>query len=166
MVKPLSERDQLMLFRALPGGDMAPRDAQDLMAYPFFSLAKSRRVTPIRFEAGGVTLTVEGVPEHGIATIWDADVLIWAASHIVQARDQGLRTSRLMAATPHEILTFVQRGTGFKDYLMLKPPWIGCSPPRWPRPSASPKGGACTASHGSTNGRNCPVPMGVRTALS
>ncbi len=67
-----------------------------------------------------MTLTVEGVPEHGIATIWDADVLIWAASHIVQARDQGLRTSRLMAATPHEILTFVQRGTGFKDYLMLK----------------------------------------------
>jgi len=120
MVKPLSEREQLMLFRALPGGDMAPRDAQDLMAYPFFSLAKSRRVVPIRFEAGGVTLTVEGVPEHGIATIWDADVLIWAASHIVQARDKGLRTSRLMAATPHEILTFVQRGTGFKDYLMLK----------------------------------------------
>lgn len=120
MVKPLSEREQLVLFRALPGGDLAPRDAQDLMAYPFFSLAKSRRTVPIHFEAGGVTLTVEGVPEHGIATIWDADVLIWAASHIVQARDQGRRTSRLMAATPHEILTFVQRGTGFKDYLMLK----------------------------------------------
>lgn len=120
MVKHLSEREQLTLFRALPGGDLAPRDAQDLMAYPFFSLAKSRRTVPIHFEAGHVKLTVEGVPEHGIATIWDADVLIWAASHLVQARDQGLRTSRLMAATPHEILTFVQRGTGFKDYLMLK----------------------------------------------
>lgn len=120
MLKPLSERDQLMLFRTPSGRGMAPRDAQDLMAYPFFSLAKSRRVVPIRFESGGVSLTVEGVPEHGIATIWDADVLIWAASHIVQARDKGLRTSRLMAATPHEILTFVQRGTGFKDYLMLK----------------------------------------------
>ncbi len=32
---------------------------------------------PIGFEAGGVSLTVEGVPEHGIATIWGADVLIW-----------------------------------------------------------------------------------------
>lgn len=30
------ERAQLDLFRALPG-DLAPRDAQDLMAYPFFS---------------------------------------------------------------------------------------------------------------------------------
>ena len=40
-----SERNQLELFRALPG-DLAPRDAQDLMAYPFFSLAKSKRVVP------------------------------------------------------------------------------------------------------------------------
>src|SRR5438105_5589480 len=115
-----SEREQLQLFRSLPSSDISPRDAQDLMAYPFFSLAKSRRSAPIHFEAGGVSLAVEGVPEHGIATIWDADVLIWAASQIVQARDRGLVTSRLMAATPHEILTFVQRGTGLKDYLMLK----------------------------------------------
>jgi plasmid replication initiation protein len=35
-----------------------------------------------------------------MATIWDADILIWAASQIVEARDAGLRTSRLMAATP------------------------------------------------------------------
>ena len=86
MSKRLSEREQLSLFRALPHGDMALRDAQDLMAYPFFSLAKSPRIVPIRFEAGGISLTVEGVPEHGIATIWDADVLIWAASQIIQAK--------------------------------------------------------------------------------
>lgn len=80
------EREQLDLFRALPG-DMAPRDSQDLMAYPFFSLTKSRRTTPIDFQSGGVTVRVEGTREHGIATIWDADVLIWAASQIVAARD-------------------------------------------------------------------------------
>ena len=45
-----SEREQLDLFRALPG-DLAARDAQDLMAYPFFSLAKSRRIVPIDFRA-------------------------------------------------------------------------------------------------------------------
>ncbi len=116
-----SERDQLSLFRALPG-DLATRDAQDLMAYPFFSLAKSRRVVPIDFRAGTVTIRVEAVPEHGMATIWDADVLIWAASQIVEARDAGLKTSRLMAATPFEILTFVGRGTSVRDY--------GCARPR------------------------------------
>jgi plasmid replication initiation protein len=114
-----SERDQLDLFRALPG-DLARRDAQDLLAYPFFSLAKSRRVTPIDFRAGTITIRVEAVPEHGMATIWDADVLIWAASQIVGARDTGLKTSRLTAAPPHEILTFVGRGTSLRDYDRLK----------------------------------------------
>src|SRR6186997_244718 len=114
-----SEREQLDLFRALPG-DLAPRDAQDLMAYPFFSLAKSRRITPIDFHAGTSTIRVEAVPEHGMATIWDADVLIWAASQIIEARDAGLRTSRLMAATPYEILTFIGRGTSARDYHRLK----------------------------------------------
>ena len=55
-----------------------------------------------------------------MATIWDADVLIWAASQIVEARDAGLRTSRLMAATPYEILTFTGRGTSLRDYQRLK----------------------------------------------
>ena len=111
--------EQLDLFRALPG-DLAPRDAQDLMAYPFFSLAKSKRLTPIDFRAGAIAIRVEAVPEHGMATIWDADVLIWAASQIVHARDAGLRTSRMMAATPYEILTFVGRGAGVRDYQRLK----------------------------------------------
>src|SRR5436190_19468519 len=114
-----SERDQLELFRALPG-DLAPRDAQDLMAYPFFSLAKTHRTTPIDYRMNDIAIRVEAVPEHGMATIWDADVLIWAASQIVQARDSGLRTSRLMAATPYEILRFAQRGTGQTEYLALR----------------------------------------------
>ncbi|WP_413468309.1 replication initiator protein A [Mesorhizobium sp. B1-1-8] len=90
------------------------------MAYPFFSLAKSKRVAPIDFKAGDVTIRVEAVPDHGMATIWDADILIWAASQIVNARDAGLRTSRLMATTPYEILTYVGRGVSIRDYLRLK----------------------------------------------
>ena len=117
--RPKSEREQLELFRALPG-DLAPRDAQDLMAYPFFSLAKSHRTAPIDFRSGNVAIRVEAVPDHGMATIWDADILIWAASQIVEARDAGLRTSRLMAATPYEILTFIGRGTSLRDYQRLK----------------------------------------------
>ena len=90
------------------------------MAYPFFSLAKTHRVTPIDYRSGEIAIRVEAVPEHGMATIWDADILIWAASQIVQARDTGLRTSRLMAATPYEILTFIGRGDSARDYHRLK----------------------------------------------
>lgn len=113
------ERAQLDLFRALPG-DLAPRDAQDLMAYPFFSLAKSKRLAPIDFRAGQIVIRVEAVAEHGMATIWDADILIWAASQIVEARDVGLRPSRLMATTPYEILSFIGRGVSLRDYDRLK----------------------------------------------
>jgi len=113
------EPSGLAVFRSLPG-DLAARDAQDLMAYPFFSLAKSKRIIPIDFRTKGVSLRVEGTHEHGIATIWDADVLIWAASQIVEARDHGLPTSRLMAATPYEILRFVGRGTDNRNYERLK----------------------------------------------
>jgi plasmid replication initiation protein len=117
--RPSHEREQLDLFRALPG-DLAPRDAQDLMAYPFFSLAKSKRLAPINFKAGTVVIRVEAVPEHGMATIWDADVLIWAASQIVEARDAGLNPSRRMGTTPYEILNFIGRGVSLRDYDRLK----------------------------------------------
>jgi plasmid replication initiation protein len=110
---------QLELFVS-GGGDIAARDAQDLMAWPFFSLAKSKRVRPIDFQMGEVSILVEATAEHGMATIWDADVLIWVASQIVEARDAGRPTSRLIAATPHEILAFTRRGTGKASYERLK----------------------------------------------
>jgi len=110
---------QLDLFRSIPG-DIAPRDAQDLMAWPFFSLAKSKRTAPIDFKMGDTWILVEATAEHGMATIWDADVLIWAASQIVEARDAGRPTSRLIATTPHEILAFTERGTGKASYDRLK----------------------------------------------
>src|SRR3546814_10867191 len=90
------------------------------MSYPFFAPSKPHRIAPIDIAAGGISIRVEAVPEHGMATIWDADVLIWAASQIVQARDSGLRTSRLMAATPYEILRFIGRGTSARDYHRLQ----------------------------------------------
>ena len=161
-----SEREQLDLFRALPG-DLAPRDHQDLMAYPFFSLAKSPRIRPIDFRMGKIAIRVEAVPEHGMATIWDADVLIWAASQIVEARDRGCKPSRLMAATPYEILTFVGRGTSSRDY---------DRPEGRARPTAidhgrdldppSPPSGGCIASRGSTSGRSAPTRTGVRRGSS
>lgn len=110
---------QLELFRPC-GGEIAARDAQDLMAWPFFSLAKSHRVTPIDFRMGDISIRVEATAEHGMATIWDADILIWAASQIVQARDNGLQTSRFMFATPYEILSFIGRTDSGLNYNRLK----------------------------------------------
>ena len=109
--KRLSEREQLELFRALARRLRAARRAgPDGLSVLFARQVQARRRRSI-FAQATIAIRVEAVPEHGMATIWDADVLIWAASQIVEARDAGLKTSRLMAATPYEILTFVGRGT-------------------------------------------------------
>lgn len=75
---------------------------------------------PILYEAGGVRVEVFAVPEHGMATIWDADVLIWAAGQIVEAENLGLKTSRFLRFTPYHLLTAVGRETGASDYKLLK----------------------------------------------
>ena len=90
------------------------------MERPFFSLAKAKRIAPILYEAGGVRVEVFAVPEHGMATIWDADVLIWAASQIVEAENLGFKTSRFLRFTPYQLLTAIGRETGQRDYKLLK----------------------------------------------
>ena len=113
------ETPHLWPFRPLSAAP-PPCDLQMLMAYPFFSLAKTPRATPIRFQAGRVTTHVAGTLAHGMATIWDADVLLWVTSQIVGARNAGLPTSRLVAARPYDILTYIGRGTSRHDYERLR----------------------------------------------
>jgi plasmid replication initiation protein len=105
------ERDELEVFGALPG-DLSPRIV--LMAYPFLSLSK--RVKPIDFGVGRVIIRVDAVSGRGISTIWDADVLIWTASQIIASRYSGLKTSRLVAAAPYQVLTFFGRTTSLRHY--------------------------------------------------
>ena len=84
-----SERSKLDPF-IVATGDASPRDQRDLMERPFFSLAKARRTVPTLYEAAGVRVEVYAVPEHGMATIWDADKAL---------RDSPRRIT--ICATPH-----------------------------------------------------------------
>ena len=106
---------QLELFSclSLPTGI---RDYQDLMAFPFFSLAKGRRIKPLLYDQGDITLKVEAVPEYGMATIWDADILIWIASQIMSARNKDQATSRHIYFMPYQFLKFANRPTGKLGY--------------------------------------------------
>ena len=90
------------------------------MERPFFSLSKSRRHEPILYKAGDVEVEVHAVPEHGMASIWDADILIWAGSQIVDAANRGHPTSRFFRFTPYQLLNAIGRGTGKHQYDLLK----------------------------------------------
>jgi plasmid replication initiation protein len=114
-----SDRTFLEISQSLPGHPTAI-DSPDLMGYPFFSLGESLRLAPMRYQSAGVAITVEGASERGIATIWDADILIWAASQVLKARQERTGTSRLLVARPAEILQFVGRRNGIEDHDRLR----------------------------------------------
>lgn len=104
--------------------DPSPRDQQDLMAFPFFSLEKSKRTKPIIYEQGDVKVTVRGLADIGIATIWDADLLIWVASQLNAAVEAGKTPSKQILLVPYHYLKATKRVTphakGNRAYLLFK----------------------------------------------
>src|SRR6202162_532285 len=117
-----------MTKRLPPRGDIQPdlfnanfadipiRDQRDTMERPFFSLAKRPRFAPIEYHVGDVWVEVSANPRFGIATIWDADILIWASTQITEAIDRGLVPNRVIHFHPHNLLKSIRRPTGGQHY--------------------------------------------------
>jgi plasmid replication initiation protein len=105
VVEPMQEED---VFKANLV-DPSPRDQQDLMTLPFFSLSKNKRTEPIVYEQAGVKVLIEGRPSVGIATIWDADFLIWIAAQLNAALEGGERPSRRIWVVPYHFLRATRR---------------------------------------------------------
>ena len=100
--------------------DIPIRDQRDTMERPFFSLAKKPRQTPIEYRVGNFYVKVSPNKELGIATIWDADILIWAATQITEAHDRGLKTDPTLTFHPYNLLKSIRRDTSGRAYQRLK----------------------------------------------
>lgn len=100
--------------------DVPIRDQRDTMERPFFSLAKRPRKTPIEYQVGDLFVRVSPNSEYGIATIWDADILIWAATQVTEGIDRGLEPHQTLSFHPYNLLRGIRRSTGGKDYERLK----------------------------------------------
>jgi plasmid replication initiation protein len=121
-----------MVRRPAPRGDNQPdlfaasfadipvRDQRDTMERPFFSLAKKPRLTPIQYQVGNTWVEVSANPQFGMATIWDADILIWASTQITEALDSGLKPSRTIQFHPYNLLRSIRRSGGGADYQRLR----------------------------------------------
>ena len=106
----MGDGGQLDLF-SITAIDPPWRDNRDAMEYPFLSLQK-RRTTPIRYSDDNVWLSVSAPAEFAIATIWDWDVMIFAASHLNEAIENGRKVSPRISFAPHDCLKQIGRGTG------------------------------------------------------
>jgi plasmid replication initiation protein len=104
--------------------DVSLRDTQETMERPFFSLSKGKRSKPIEYKSpdGTIFVTVVGTEKFGMATIWDADILIWAASVMnAQRRKYGENDlGRTLNFQPYDLLRTIGRRTGGREYLLLR----------------------------------------------
>ncbi|MFC0813555.1 replication initiator protein A [Paracoccus panacisoli] len=95
--------------------DAVLKDLMPTMEHPFYALSKKPETTIRRYAHHGHWLEV--IPSvKGQATIYDKDILIYAVSQIMHKVNQGERVDRRLRFSPRELLIFVNRGTGGKDY--------------------------------------------------
>ncbi|RIK69014.1 MAG: replication protein A [Planctomycetota bacterium] len=100
--------------------DIPVRDQRDTMERPFFSLAKKPRLDPIEYKVGNVWVEVSPNPQFGMATIWDADILIWASTQITETLDRGDKPAKTIRFHPYNLLRSIRRTTGGADYMRLR----------------------------------------------
>jgi plasmid replication initiation protein len=94
------------------------RDNRDTMEFPFLSLQKGRTAA-IEYHSDRVSLEVQAPAKYGLASIWDWDIVIFAASHLNDAIEAGNTPSPRVRFVPHDCLKQLGRGTGGKDYREL-----------------------------------------------
>lgn len=122
MSVPKSREGQFDLFIPLMR-DLPLKDQRETMERPFFSLQKRKRLKPIEYLSpdGEVRVKVEAMPAYGMATIWDGDILIWAASALNRLKAEGRNDlPRELRTTAYDLLRAIQRDTGGKGYADLK----------------------------------------------
>ncbi|MEP3156870.1 MAG: replication initiator protein A [Nitratireductor sp.] len=102
--------------------DMPLRDQREMMERPFFSLAKTKRVKPIDYTSpdGQLWVHVSASPEYGMATIWDADILIYCASQLADMARRGVNdVPRKLHLMPYDLLRAIGRPTTGRAYELL-----------------------------------------------
>lgn len=103
--------------------DLPLRDQREVMERPFFSLSKKKRMKPIDYVSpdGNIFVRVTANSDFGMATIWDADILIWAASIVQQMRSRGVNDiPRTLRFQPYDVLKTIDRHTGGAEYRSLR----------------------------------------------
>lgn len=102
-------------------GNYGFRDQHELMERPFFAINKNRK-EPIDYLSPDKQFHVKisADPMYGLATIWDADILIYLASVVCEMRRLGKNDiPRKITVRPRNLLTAIGRGRSGRDYERL-----------------------------------------------
>ncbi len=98
--------------------DAVLKDDMASMEHPFFSLSKKPDTRVRKYENGDKWLEV--VPSvKGLATIYDKDILIYCISQLIAKMNAGEEPSPYVKIVAKDLLVFINRTTGGKDYEAL-----------------------------------------------
>ena len=120
----IEKHQNLERFTASPS-DISAKDQIDLMSRCWFSLTPNR-TDPIEHEFVNLktnrteTVRITGSAEHGIATIHDQDLIIFAVSQWMEAKRVGLEPSRRICFTPYQFFTWMHKPANGASYARLK----------------------------------------------
>lgn len=99
--------------------DAVLKDDMASMEHPFYALSKKPETTVKRYENGANWIEI--VPSvKGLATIYDKDILIYCISQVIAKMNEGHPTSPYVKIVAKDLLVFINRTTGGKDYEALK----------------------------------------------
>ena len=100
--------NQLDLFVA-SASDISPKAHRDLMQRCWFNLSKKKRTIPIEHQSQNSWVKVSGSEKHGIATIFDNDILIFVIAQLMAAVNDGRKTGQKFQFTGYEYFKFIGR---------------------------------------------------------
>lgn len=127
MATDSAREDDLLLPDRHPQHDLFVCDVADAvlkddmasMEHPVYSLSKKPDTAVRRYEHKDKW--VEIVPSvKGLATIYDKDILIYCISQMIAKMKDGRPPSRRVRIVSKDLLVFINRTTGGKDYEALK----------------------------------------------
>ena len=100
-------------------GDVVLKDDTASMEHPIFALSTKPDTRVREYDHKGNTVTITPSVK-GLATIHDKDILIFAISQIMEAKNRGLPYSKEVSFNANDFLRFANRMTNGRGYLGLK----------------------------------------------
>jgi plasmid replication initiation protein len=91
------------------------KDDMASMEHPFFSLSTRPDMRELHYEHNGNTITIKPSAD-GLVTIHDKDILLYCASHLRRAINEGDTPSQIIRFTAHDFFVSTNRGTSGQYY--------------------------------------------------
>lgn len=124
VVGGIEKYQDLKRFNA-SSSDIAAKDQIDLMSRCWFSLTPNR-IEPIEYQFPNSktkqieTVRITGSSEHGIATIHDHDLIIFAMSQWIEGKRLGMELTRRISFTPYQFFKWMDKAPHGTAYARLK----------------------------------------------